>query len=217
MNLYPIFMNLEGRLCVIVGGGKVAERKVLSLLESGAKIKIISPDLTPVLRKKYALKEIKWMRSKWKESRISSNPTLVFAATDDINLNRLIYEKAREENIPVNIVDDPINSDFHIPSVFRRGMLSIAVSTSGVSPAVARHLKNHLRGLVGNEWTTFIKWIEEYRSIIMKSNLSPRKKKSLYRDFIKSDILKSLARNNRRAALKLFKKMKDKAANCVNP
>ena len=143
MTLYPIYLKLENKECVVFGGGKVATRKVQSLLEVGAGVTVVSPDLTPEL---FTL---------WKEGRIACHyrlyhrgdvqgHTLAISATNNPDVNRQIVAEAREAGVLVNVVDVPGLCDFYVPSVVRRGDLLLAISTNGTFPALAREIRKWL-------------------------------------------------------------------------
>lgn len=156
---YPILLNLKGKKCVVVGGGKVAERKALSLLRSGAKVTVISPECTGRLKKEHLQERIKYISRKYKKSDLK-NAFIVIAATDSAETNRKISEDAP---YLVNIVDIPLLCNFIVPSVVRRGPLTIAVSTSGISPSLARTIRKELEGLYGHEFVKHLNHIKKMR------------------------------------------------------
>ncbi|OGW56883.1 MAG: hypothetical protein A2Z09_00360 [Nitrospirae bacterium RBG_16_43_8] len=159
ISYYPILLNLKGKKCVVVGGGKVAERKALSLLKSGAKITVISPECTVRLKKENLTGRIKYISRRYKNGDLK-NAFLVIAATDAGETNRKISEDAP---YLVNVVDMPLLCNFIVPSVVRRGPLTIAVSTSGVSPSLARTIKKELEGLYGREFEKHLNYIKKIR------------------------------------------------------
>lgn len=137
---YPVFLDIKDRLCVVVGGGQVAERKVTSLLEHGAAVRVVSPEVTGGLHLLTKHGNIMLEQRRYKRGD-SSGAALVIAATDDPALNGEVAREARETNIPVNVVDDPERSTFIVPSMLHRGDVQIAISTSGRSPALARKIR----------------------------------------------------------------------------
>ncbi|MDO8746710.1 MAG: bifunctional precorrin-2 dehydrogenase/sirohydrochlorin ferrochelatase [Thermodesulfovibrionales bacterium] len=156
---YPILLNLKGKKCVVAGGGKVAERKALSLLRSGAKITVISPEGTERLKKENLRGHIKYIPRRYKKGDLK-NAFLVIAATDSIETNRKISEDAP---YLVNVVDMPLLCNFIVPSVVRRGPLTIAVSTSGISPSLARAIRKELEGRYGREFEKHLNYIKKMR------------------------------------------------------
>jgi precorrin-2 dehydrogenase/sirohydrochlorin ferrochelatase len=155
LKYYPIFLDIRGKICVIVGGGEVAARKAERLLDCGAKVFIISPKLSPALA---ALKEkslICHIAAAYSGDLIQG-AALVIGATDDEKTNAKISSDARSKGIPVNIVDDPQKCDFILPSVVQRGDLAITIGTGGKSPALARHLREELEAKYGEEYKIFL-------------------------------------------------------------
>jgi len=155
LKYYPIFLDIRGKICVIVGGGEVAARKAERLLDCGAKVFIISPKLSPALA---ALKEkdvISHIAAEYAGDLIHG-AALVIGATDDEKTNAQIFLDARSKGIPVNIVDDPQKCDFILPSVVQRGDLAITIGTGGKSPALARYLREELEAKYGEEYKIFL-------------------------------------------------------------
>ncbi|MCL2154817.1 MAG: bifunctional precorrin-2 dehydrogenase/sirohydrochlorin ferrochelatase [Leptospirales bacterium] len=145
MTLYPIMLNMSGQQAVIIGGGDVALRKLSDLTLAGANIKIISPEFNDEIIKVSELfkDRITLIKRKYKKNDLDS-ALLVFSATNDSDVNREIFNEAKEKNILINAVDDPPNCSFYIPSFIRRGDLILSVSTSGASPAMAARLRREM-------------------------------------------------------------------------
>ncbi len=167
---YPMFVNLRDRKCVVIGGGNVALRKVKALLECGAKVTLISPrphsEITE-LSKKRAIHLIR--RDYDKED--LEGAVIVFACTDLKNVNRKVAKDSKTRGLLVNVVDDPRSSDFITPSFFRRGALTIAVSTAGVSPALARKIRTNLEKSFGEDYGSLLSVVEKVRSSIKKNGV----------------------------------------------
>ena len=157
---YPVFINLKGRKCVVAGGGKVAERKALSLLRSGAEVTVISPECTARLRKEHLRGHIKYIARRFKKGDLK-NAFIVIAATDSAETNGKI---SKDAPYLVNVVDTPLLCNFIVPSVIRRGPLTIAISTSGVSPAIAKTIRKELEGLYGGEFSRHLNYIKQMRA-----------------------------------------------------
>ena len=172
---FPVFLNLKDRLCIVIGGGKVAERKVENLLKVKAKIKVISPELTFKLKKLVEEGKIEWEKRKYQKGDLNS-AWLVIAATNDPEVQKEIYKEAEERHIFCNVVDVPELCSFIVPSIIKRGPLIIAISTSGVSPAVARRLRETLEELIGEEYEFYLELMKNLREQILNSNLSPEEK-----------------------------------------
>ena len=149
MRYYPIFLNLGGRRAVVVGGGKVAARKVRKLLEAGARVRVISPRLTPGLARLADQKKIGVTRRRYRKGDIAAGahrdaPFLVFAATDDPAAQRAVRRDAPAVGALVNVADDPVVCDFIVPASVTRGNLHVAISTGGTNPALAKWLRQRL-------------------------------------------------------------------------
>lgn len=168
MKYYPVFLDIKGRKCVIVGGGEVALRKAERLLDCGAKVSVISPQLVPELE---ALKDkglIAHIASEYSGDLID-RVALIIGATDDEMTNAKISQDARSKGNPVNIVDDPQKCDFILPSVVQRGDLAITIGTGGKSPALARHLREELEEKYGQEYEIFLNILGELRKKMEKN------------------------------------------------
>lgn len=138
--LFPIFLKIEGRLCLVVGAGTIAEVKIGSLLASGAIVRVIAPHATPAVQSLAADGKIDWLTREFRPEDLSG-AFLVIAATSLPELNRVIFEEASRRGVLCNSVDDPPNCDFHFPAVVQRGDLQVAISTAGKSPALAQQLR----------------------------------------------------------------------------
>ena len=145
--LYPIFLNLDGKRCVVVGGGAVANRKARKLLQARAEVVAISPEVKPELES--VATEVR--RRPYREGDLEG-ASLVFAATNRREVNAAVTREARGRGIPVNVADEPSEGDFALPSVLRRGQLQLAVSTGGASPTLARRVRYELESAFGSEW-----------------------------------------------------------------
>jgi siroheme synthase-like protein len=140
---YPIFLDLTGRRCVVVGGGAVAEGKVRGLLAANATIALVAPQLTPALRDLVASEQIRHREGEYDASDLE-DADLCLVATDDGAINARVAADARTRRILVNAADDPANCDFILPAVVRSGSVVVAASTGGASPALARRLREDL-------------------------------------------------------------------------
>lgn len=162
MSYYPVFLRLEGRKCLVVGGGEVAERKVSSLLESGARVRVVSPHLTPALRERQARGEIEVGLRPFEAADLEGI-FLVIAATSEPEVNEKVAREAGRRGILVNVVDSPELCDFIVPSVVRRGDLVVAISTGGHSPALARRLREEMERYFGPEYAHLLALISQVR------------------------------------------------------
>ena len=160
---YPIMLNLQGKKCVVVGGGHVALRKVKMLLDCGADITVVSPKPHLGMAKLSEKKAIRLIHRDYKVGDLT-DATLAVASTDVKEINRTVAHEAKRLGILVNVVDDPRLSSFILPSFFRRGNLTIAVSSAGTSPALARKIRSNLEKSVGKEYATLLSLISKVRS-----------------------------------------------------
>ena len=182
INYYPVFLNLKNKLCVVIGGGKVAERKIKSLLECEAHIKLISPEITEDLKKLWQEKKIEWEQRRYKEGDLKG-AFLVIAATSDKEVQKKIFKEAEERGIFCNVVDVPELCTFIVPSVIRRGELCIAISTSGASPALSRRIREKLEKEFSPSWEHHLKLIRHIRQELLSSNLSSEEKEKKLTQF----------------------------------
>jgi siroheme synthase-like protein len=160
---YPIFLNLRGKRCVVIGGGNVALRKVKVLLDCGANVTMISPKPHPEIVKLSKKRAIHLIQRDYKTGDLK-DAVIAIACTDVKKVNRKVADEAKRTGVLVNIADDPEPSDFIIPSFFRRGNLTIAVSTGGTSPALARKIRTKLEKSFGEEYALLLSLIGEVRS-----------------------------------------------------
>jgi siroheme synthase-like protein len=167
---YPMLLNISGRRCVVVGGGRVALRKVRALLEHGAIIEVISPDLCPELAEMTEPGEIRTTRRNYRPGDLK-NAFIAIAATDNSDMNRRIAKEARSGAVLVNVADDPESSDFIVPSYARRGGVTIAVATAGQSPALARKIRTRLEQEHGSEYASLVHLIGEVRAEVKRQRI----------------------------------------------
>jgi precorrin-2 dehydrogenase/sirohydrochlorin ferrochelatase len=159
---YPIFLNLQGKKCVVVGGGEVALRKVERVLESGADVTVVSPSLDPGLAQLAKRKTIHLIQRNYRSGDLKG-AAIVIAATDIKETNYRVAEEAKKVKALVNLVDDPEPSDFIVPSFFRKGDLTVAVSTGGQSPALARKVRIRLEKTLGEDYALLASLIGDIR------------------------------------------------------
>ena len=159
---YPAYLNIEGRRCIVVGGGKIAERKVESLLECGAVVTVISPHLSPVLQKLCDSSQIEVVRRRYLQGDLA-RAFVVVAATDDESVNARVSGEALENGALVNVADDPKRSNFIVPAVIRRGDLVVSISTGGRSPALAKKLRGELERTLVPEYESLLSLVAEVR------------------------------------------------------
>jgi precorrin-2 dehydrogenase len=150
MAYYPVCLEMAGRRCLVVGGGPVAERKVAGLLETGARLTVVSPSATARLHDWARADRIRLIRREYEASDLAGH-SVVFVATDDGLVNAEVARDARAAGTLINAADDPAHCDFILPAVLRRGALTVAVSTGGASPALARTVRDELDAYLDQE------------------------------------------------------------------
>ena len=196
---YPAFLDIKGKKCLVAGGGKVAERKVNSLLKCGAEVSIVSPNLTRRLKELNSKGKIKFLKGEFKEKYLK-DIFLVIGATDNSNVNFMVYESANKKNILVNIVDSPELCNFIVPSVVERDALTIAISTGGKSPALSKKLRKELEDRYGFEYAKFLNLMGNLRRRISAKIRDKRKREEIYKKLVDSDIIKLIRDGNDKSA-----------------
>lgn len=192
---YPVYMNLRGKRVVVIGGGEVAERKIESLLGTGASIIAISPEITARLLVLATGRQIELHRRRYMTGDCR-DAAFVFSATDDNELNRAIFEEAHKEGALINTADEPVLCDFIMPAVVRRGDIAIAISTGGASPGLAARLRARIARLIGPEYAALAKLLSEARPDIRRRLPDQNDRKALQYRIIDSDIMKYLKRDD---------------------
>lgn len=173
-----MMMNLLQRRCVVVGGGKVAERKVASLLEAGAEVTLVSPTLTPKLAS-LAKSEIICHLPREYRSEDLKEAFLCVVATNDRRLQKRIAKEAKEQGVLANIVDSEEACDFLVPSYFRRGDLLVSISTAGKSPALAKRIRKDLEEIFGWEYERLLKVLTGLRPRLLEEVKDPGRRQSI--------------------------------------
>ncbi len=176
--LFPMFVKLSGRRCVVVGGGPIAESKVDSLLNSRADVTVVSPRLTERLADEALQGAFAWTQRVFELSDVDG-AFLVIAATSDEDTNELIFREADRRGILCNAVDQPPRCHFYFPAVVRRGALQIAISTAGLSPSLAQRLRKELEVEFGPEYGEWLEWLGAVREALMIRKIDFNKRRRL--------------------------------------
>jgi precorrin-2 dehydrogenase/sirohydrochlorin ferrochelatase len=159
---YPVNLQLDGRRCLVLGGGAVAERKVVGLLTAKAKVLVISPSLTPALQELASQGQISYHQSEYRPGTMDK-PFLLICATDDAGVNDQAAQEGQSQGSLVNVVDNPGVCDFTVPAQFTRGDLQITISTAGKSPLLAKIIREELEERYGPEFGQLLAKIGGYR------------------------------------------------------
>ncbi len=188
---YPVFLDLTGRLAVVVGGGEVAERKARTLADYGADVVVIAPEATQTIRS-MQIEGLVTIESREYVRGDLSGAAICVCATDSEEVNRAVWEEARGSGCLVNVVDVPELCDFIVPSIVRRGPLQIAISTGGAAPAVSKRLRRRLREDYGAEWGEYVSLLGEVRGLAFERIADEAERKSLFERIADSDVLDRL-------------------------
>lgn len=184
MNLFPIFLKLEGRRCLVVGAGLVGAQKIAGLLETGAEVVVIDPAPSAKLRQTIlADVRLTFHERKYLPSDLEG-AYLVIAATSDPEVNREIYEQAQRRGILANVVDVPPLCDFYYPAVVRRGALVVAVSSQGESPHLAQRVRDEIGELLPENLADSVRKIGEERRRILREHAPGSERTQLLRDLV---------------------------------
>jgi len=211
---YPAFIDLRGKQCIVVGGGKVAERKVAALLRSGAKVTVISPFVTGVLADYSKRKRIKHVKRKYRKGDLE-DAFIVIAATSDGQVNQ---DVSLDAPCLLNVVDAPELANFIVPSVIKRGPLALAVSTSGSSPALAKNIRKELELLYSKEFGLFVDFLGKQRKKALMDIADDGIRERLLKQIAAPEMLGTLRKEGFKATrdriLKMIKRQRTKTAKC---
>ncbi len=188
MNYYPAFLNLYGKKAVVVGGGTIAERKILSLLKAGAAVTIVSPSITSRLSKEKEKKSLTHIARMYRKGDLKGC-FLVVAATDVPSVNTRV---AKDSPCLVNVVDVPKECSFIAPSVIKRGPLTIAISTGGISPAFSKTVRQELEKIYGPEIGKYLDFVREARKKVLAGINDKKKRERFLKDLASGKTLQRL-------------------------
>ena len=197
---YPLFADLEGRRCVVIGGGMIAQRKVTALLRCGADVTVISPAATQGLRSTAKAGRIRYVARRFRPSD-ARGAWLIYAATDDRRINELVSRTAQRRHVFANVVDQKPLCSFIAPSLFTRGPLTVAVSTGGASPTIAKRLRQALEQTIGAEYVPMLRLLAQLRGAAKRALPSYQDRKR-YFDQLAGGRVFALVRANRQQAAK---------------
>lgn len=187
MDGFPLMLRINGATCVVVGGGRAAVRKVDSLLDAGARVKVISPDIDPAIRKLRDEGKVEVIGRAYEGAGDLRGAMLVFAATDREEVNDMVYRDAVILGILVCDTGNPGRSSFHLPAVLRRGPLVMAVSTSGASPALAKRIRDELSDRYGPEYGDLLSFLAGLRRMAKETIADPAARQSVLKALAEAD------------------------------
>jgi precorrin-2 dehydrogenase / sirohydrochlorin ferrochelatase len=192
MAYYPVLLDLSGKKTVVIGGGRIGQRKIETLLEYGAAVFVIAREMTPELHDLHRKGEIRLLGPEYDESLVK-DAFLIIVATNDRDLNKRVSAFAKDRNILVNVVDQPEECSFIVPSIIKKGDLIIAISTSGKSPALAKRVREELEGRFGIEYGLFLNMMGKLRKELISGGKSEKERTEIFNNLVGSPILKLIA------------------------
>jgi precorrin-2 dehydrogenase/sirohydrochlorin ferrochelatase len=193
---YPIFAIIADKPCLVVGGGAVGERKVQDLLASGAKVTVVSPTLTPALAALASRGEIVYLSEDFRDTQVEGM-ALVMAATDDPQVNARVSAAAQARAIWVNVADEPEHCTFIVPAQVRRGDLTLAISTGGASPALARQVREELQQHFGPEYGPYLDLLKRVRTRVLAERRANPDNAALFHRLVNSPLKEAVAQGDR--------------------
>ena len=189
MKFYPVNLNVENKKCYVIGGGKVALRKIFRLLDAGAEVEVIAPEVCAEIEKLFAAGKINLIREKYSAEKISDGKILI-ASTNDPALNKKILEDGRRKNFLVNVVD--VEGDFNVPSKIQRGDFLLTISTGGNSPAFAKFVREMLEQEFDSNFGEGLKIISRYRQEVKKLLKNHEDRKFFWREVLDEELWRLL-------------------------
>ena len=195
MKYYPVNLDIRNRKCLVVGGGTVGTRKVITLLKCGAKVTVVSNDVAEKLQELSDGDIIKLEKRPFQISDLDEM-FLVMGATDNQEINREIHSEAERLGVLCNIADRPEVCNFILPAIVNRGDLIIAISTSGKSPAFAKKIRKDLEKVFGTEYAGFLKLMGEIRNKLLSEDHKPEAHRHLFEQLIQRDLVKMIKDRN---------------------
>ncbi len=196
MKTYPIFIHIENRPCLVVGGGAVGERKVQDLRAAGARVTVISKKLTAALEKLAGEGLIRYLDEDFTPAHLDGM-VLVMAATDDREVNARVSAAAQARGIWVNVADDPEFCTFIVPAQVKQGDLTLAISTGGASPALARKLREDLQQRFGPEYGPYLRLLKGVRTRLLSERRAQAENAALFHRLVDSPLLAAVAAGDR--------------------
>lgn len=215
MDALPIFMNIKGRRCVVIGGGEVAARKVNMLLKAKAAVEVISPELCTELAALSEKKEISYLKARFAPDQLDG-AAIVIAATDDEAINRSVSEAAKQRNIPVNVVDAPALCTFTMPSIVDRSPVVIAISSGGAAPVLARLIRARIETLVPATYGRLATLATEFRGKVKQRFASMQERRIFWEQVFQGPIAEQMLSGQEAAARAAMNEVLESEATAVH-
>jgi len=185
-SLFPMFLKLEGRTCLVVGADSVAEPKIRSLVDCDARVVVVAPLATATVKELAGRGELTWLPRAFASTDLDG-VFLVVAATSSPEVNHAIYREAQARGILCNVVDDPPHCDFYYPAVVRRGQLQIAISTAGLSPALAQRIRKQLEEEFPHAYGPWLEELGRLRESLFRKSVDPEERRRLLHQMATSE------------------------------
>jgi precorrin-2 dehydrogenase / sirohydrochlorin ferrochelatase len=184
---YPVFLDISGKPCLVVGGGNVAERKVRILLKFGAHVKVVSPKLNSPLTRLAEKGRIEVVKREYEGADLEGT-ALIFAATNNEETNAKVRKDGAQRRIPVNVVDNPALCDFIVPAIVKKGPIVIAVSTSGTLPMLSKKLRKEVEALVTGDYMRYLSMIGTFRKHLIEKVKDKKRRSDIMKEIAKMGI-----------------------------
>ncbi|MDH2917405.1 MAG: siroheme synthase CysG [Gallionella sp.] len=211
MDFLPIFQNVKGRLCLVVGGGSVGMRKAGVLLEAGAKVRVVAPDIDEALK---AQANVEVVLARFDESHLEG-VALVIAATDDCGVNKQVSVLAQARNIPVNVVDDPGLCSFIMPAILDRSPLMVAFSSGGASPVLTRMMRGKLETVIPQNYSRLAAFAERFRELVKTKVTNPAKRRIFWENALDGVVAEKVLTGDENSAEAMLQQMLENEDNIV--
>jgi uroporphyrin-III C-methyltransferase/precorrin-2 dehydrogenase/sirohydrochlorin ferrochelatase len=203
VDFLPIFANVRNRLCLVVGGGDVAKRKAGVLLEAGAKVRVVAPEIDPELAKQNNVESIV---ARFEEKHLAG-VTLIIAATNDRAVNKQVSELAQARNIPVNVVDDPELCSFIMPAILDRSPLMVAFSSGGASPVLTRMMRGKLETVIPQNYSKLAAFAERFRNTVKTHVTNPAKRRIFWENVFEGVVAEKVLTGDEASAEAMLQQM----------
>jgi uroporphyrin-III C-methyltransferase/precorrin-2 dehydrogenase/sirohydrochlorin ferrochelatase len=203
MDYLPIFADVRNKLCLVVGAGEVGMRKSGVLLQAGAHVRVVAPQIDPVLA---VQKNVEIVVARFEPHHLDG-VTLVIAATNDRGVNRQVSEAARARNIPVNVVDDPELCSFIMPAILDRSPLMVAFSSGGASPVLTRLMRGKLETMIPQNYSRLAAFAERFRELVKQRVTNPSKRRIFWENALEGVIAEKVLTGDEDSADKMMRKM----------
>ncbi len=214
--LFPIFIKLERRKCVVVGAGKIAQGKAAGLLCSQARVVVIAPQATRWIQSQARAGKLQWQQREFKAADVAG-AFLVVAATNSSAINQSVFRACGKHGVLCNAVDDPPHCDFFYPAVVRRGPLQIAISTGGRSPALAHRLRTELEQQFGPEYALWVEQVGKMREKILRQDLSGEERRKAMAEIASRESLEQFVESHKSGKAQRPKKKVPRASASLQP